>query len=399
MQPGKPGNSAAQISSLRSSPFARVSLVAYAFLIFYASWFPFTGWQTNSWATLPDVIQQWPRYWSGFDAAVNVVGYVPFGILVVFSLYPLVNRWWAALLATLAGTLISATAEIVQILLPSRVTSLLDFLTNASGAMIGAILGALLTPLILEKGRLQLLRKQWAHKESSREILVLGLWAMAQIYPQAYLFGLGQILPVISQILSDMLSMDVDISAILLQGFEPSAEEYLLSETIITACSCSGALLICLSLMNRHAPKTILTGLLLLAALTIKSLASALLFKPEYAFAWLTPGARGGLLIGIIMLYGFSFAPSQVQRRLALLLLSISLIVINLISDNPYFAATMQTWVQGKFLNFNGAAQFLSLFWPYLAIWALLRKQRPAHHLPGRPDEPGKDEEKALEQT
>jgi len=367
-----------QLSSLHSSPFARASLVAYLFLILYASWFPFTGWQTNSWAALPELIQQWPRYWGGFDAIINVVGYIPFGMLMVFALYPLVRRWWAALLATLGGALISAQAEIVQNFLPSRVTSLLDFLTNTSGAMLGALLGALLTPLILEKGRLQLLRKQWTHKEASREILVLGLWAMAQIYPQAYLFGLGQVLPEISQILSELMEMDIDISTFLLQGYELSAEEYLLSETIITACSCTGALLICLSLMNRHAPKTILSVLLLGAALTIKALASALLFKPEYAFAWLTPGARGGLLISFIMLYGFSFAPSHVQRRLALLMLSISLIVINLVSDNPYFAATMQTWVQGKFLNFNGAAQFLSLLWPFLAIWALLRKPHPA---------------------
>lgn len=370
------------LATLRSSPFARVSLVAYLFLILYASWFPFTGWQTNSLATLPEVIRQWPRYWGGFDAVVNVIGYIPFGMLIVFSLYPLIRRWWAVLLASLGGALISALAEIVQNLLPSRVTSLLDFLTNTSGAVVGAILGALLTPLILEKGRLQLLRKHWTHKESSREILVLGLWAMAQIYPQAYLFGLGQVLPVISQTLSEMMEMDIDISSFLLQGFELSAEEYLLSETIITACSCTGALLICLSLLNRHAPKTILSFLLLAAALTIKALASALLFKPEYAFTWLTPGARGGLLISFIMLYGFSFAPSHVQRRLALLMLTISLVVINLVTDNPYFAATMQTWVQGKFLNFNGAAQFLSLFWPFLAMWALLRKPRPVVKVP-----------------
>ncbi|MBC3920521.1 VanZ family protein [Undibacterium sp. CY18W] len=362
------------VSSQHSSPFARVSLAAYLFLIVYASWYPFTGWQANNWAALPDVIQQWPRYWSGFDAAINVVGYIPFGILIVFALYPLVTRWWAALLATLGGILVSATAEVVQFFLPSRVTSLLDFLTNASGAMLGAILGALLTPLILEKGRLQLLRKQWTYKESSREILVLGLWTMAQIYPQAYLFGLGQILPVISQSLSEMMDIDIDISNFLLQGFEPSADEYLMSEAIITACSCTGALLICLSILNRHAPKSVLATLLLLGALIIKSLASALLFKPEYAFAWLTPGARGGLVLSIIMLYGFSFAPAHVQKRLALVLLTISLIVLNLVSDNPYFAATMQTWVQGKFLNFNGAAQFLSVFWPFLAIWALLRK-------------------------
>ena len=34
----------------------------------------------------------------------------------------------------------------------------------------------------------------------------------------------------------------------------------------------------------------------------------------------------------------------------------------------------MQGWTQGKFLNFNGAAQFLSLLWPFLALWFLLHR-------------------------
>jgi hypothetical protein len=40
--------------------------------------------------------------------------------------------------------------------------------------------------------------------------------------------------------------------------------------------------------------------------------------------------------------------------------------------------ATLQTWVQGKFLNFNGAAQFLSLLWPFFAVWFLWL---PSHKL------------------
>jgi len=363
---------------LRSSPFARASLAAYLFLILYASWYPFTGWRANNVSALPDVIRQWPRYWTLFDVSTNVVGYIPFGMLIVFSLYPHVNRWWAVVIAILFGSTVSATAELVQYFIPSRVTSLLDFITNASGATIGAVLGALLTPLILEKGRLQLLRKQWTFHESSREIVILGLWPMAQLYPQAYLFGMGEIFPVISQHLSSFFDMDIDLSAFFLQGIEPNADAYLLAEAFITACGCTGAILICLSLLNRHAPKLILTMLLLLLSLICKSLASALLFNPEYAFAWFTPGARGGLLISMIMLYGFSFAPVHVQKRLAFILLLISLVVVNLLPDNPYFEVTMQSWVQGKFLNFNGAAQFLSLFWPFLALWAVLRKPRPA---------------------
>ncbi len=372
----------------KASPFARVSLVAYVFLIVYASWYPFSGWQVNNLAALLDVVKQWPRYWTVFDAIINVVGYVPLGVLMVFALYPWCRRSCSILLASLAGTLLSLLMEGVQYFLPSRVTSLLDAITNASGTMLGAILGVLLIPAVLEKGRLHLLRKQWLQREASREMLVLGLWPLAQIYPQAYLFGLGQILPLLSLWLEDFFEIDIDLGAILRQGTELNAEQYLLSETLITACGCTGAVLIFLFLLNRHAPKFWLSSLLLFAALCTKALASALLFKPEYAFAWLTPGAQGGILISVIMLYGFSFAPFQAQRRLAILLLLISLISVNLIPSNPYFLVTMQGWVQGKFLNFNGAAQFLSITWPFIALWYLFSHPLPAEAQTGSDVDP-----------
>jgi hypothetical protein len=95
-----------------------------------------------------------------------------------------------------------------------------------------------------------------------------------------------------------------------------------------------------------------------------------------------TPGAEGGFIIGLIMLSGLVFAPQVAQRRLAIVTLVLSLVVVNTIPVNPYFVSTLQGWVQGKFLNFNGAAQFLSLLWPFFALWFLLL---PSHKL-NRPE-------------
>ena len=69
---------------------------------------------------------------------------------------------------------------------------------------------------------------------------------------------------------------------------------------------------------------------------------------------------------------GLAFAPQVVQRRLAAVSLMLSLIALNFAPANPYFVATMQAWIQGKFLNFNGAAQFLALTWPLFALRFLL---------------------------
>lgn len=358
-----------------SSPLARACLVAYLFLIVYASWFPFSGWQINSLTTFGEVIRQWPHYWSGFDLGINIVGYMPLGILLVFALYPLVRGYWALLLAILLGALISAGMEAGQYFLPNRVTSLLDFSTNTGGTIIGAVIGHLLVQTILGNHQLELLQQRWLRQESSRQLVVLGLWPLAQIYPQPSLFGLGQILPTISGWLDAFLDLENDWGDFLRHGIALNAEQFFLSETLITACSCAGALLICLSLLNRHAPKFWLSILLLGAAFCLKSLASALMFQPEHAFVWLTPGAIGGLLISFIMLYGFSFAPHYVQRRLAFGLLLISLALVNLVPDNPYFIETMQSWPQGKFLNFYGAAQFLAVIWPLLALRYLLTQK------------------------
>nr|WP_315484308.1 VanZ family protein [uncultured Undibacterium sp.] len=358
-----------------ASPLSRASLVAYAVLIVYASLYPFSDWHFENLAAFTAQLSQWPRYWSKFDAIVNVIGYIPFGVLLVFSLYPLLRSRWSFLLASLSVCGMSLLMESIQFFLPNRVTSLLDLITNAAGGILGALCGVLLIPLILESGRLQSLRTKWLQRESSPELVVLGLWPLSQIFPQAFLFGHGQILPVLSLWCEEYLDVNIDLSAYLRHGIELSPETYLLSETIITASACTGAILICLSLLNRHAPKFALACLLLIAGLAVKALSTALMFQPENAFLWLAPGAKGGIFISTIMLYGFSFAPSHAQRRLAVLLLGISLLMVNLIPSNPYFLNTLQTMVQGKMLNFYGAAQFLSVTWPFIAIWYLLKYQ------------------------
>jgi VanZ family protein len=361
-----------------ASTFARVGLLVYTLLIVYASWYPFSGWHNIGLHPLAYLWAPLPRYWTVFDLATNVIAYIPFGILMVFAVYPIVRSGRAVMLAVATGTFLSGMMEAVQTFLPSRVSSNLDLLTNVAGVCIGALAGALLTRTFLEQSRFLLLRRHWFSHEASRGLIVLALWPLAQIYPQGYLFGHGQITPILSNWLSDWLSTPVDLGALLRVEAELTVEQYWLSETIITACGMTGALLTLLCLLRSSAPKGILLIGLLATAVTVKTLASALLFAPENAFAWLTPGAQGGLLIGAIMLSGLVFAPEVAQRRVAVLALLTSLIAVNAAPANPYFTATLQTWVQGKFLNFNGAAQFLSLLWPFFTLWFLLH---PVHRL------------------
>jgi VanZ family protein len=365
-------------SGPRASPVARAALLAYLLLIVYASWFPFSGWRSSGLSPFAFLNLQPQRYWTGFDVMVNIVGYMPLGVLLVMAMYPLVRGVWAVLAAAVGGVLVSGTMETVQNYLPSRVPSNLDLFTNSAGCLAGAVLGLYFAPLLLDQSRLYRLRRRWFSSYASQGLVLVALWPLAQVYPQGYLFGNGQILPLLSEWLSEWLDVDIDLVALIRGGAGITVEQYWLSETVITACGMTGAALTLMCLARRGAPKLWLMLALVGTGLLVRTLASSLFFSPDNALAWITPGAEGGFLIGLIMLSGLAFAPQVAQRRLAVVTLGLALIVVNTIPANPYFVATLQGWQQGKFLNFNGAAQFLGLAWPYVALWFLLL---PSHRL------------------
>ncbi|MRW88152.1 hypothetical protein GJ698_29155 [Pseudoduganella sp. FT26W] len=363
----------------RSSPITRAALLAYLFLIIYASWFPFSGWHNQGLSPLIFLeTTSMPRYWTKFDAITNVVGYIPLGTLIVYALYPRIKKLWALLIASASGLLVSGTMEAVQTYLPTRVSSNLDFYTNAVGCAIGGLIGVLTVRRLLDQSQLQRLRQAWFAPHASQGLVLLALWPLAQIYPQNFLYGLGQLLPILSDWLSQLLDMEIDLAGLIRPDVDLTVEQYWLSETIITACGMVGAGLTLLCLLRKPAPRGLMVAAMIAASVLVKGLATALLFSPENAFVWITPGAEGGFLIGAIMLAGLAYAPHVAQRRLAITTLLLGLAIINITPANPYFVATLQTWVQGKFLNFNGAAQFLSLLWPLFAVWFLWL---PSHKL------------------
>jgi VanZ family protein len=346
--------------------------------VIYASCYPWAGWRSTGLAPWVYLFEGLPRYWTTFDLITNVAGYVPLGALLMFALYPRVAGALATCYAVLGGVLLAVLLECVQSYLPSRVPSILDLITNASGVLIGALVGQRLSAPILGQSQLRALKSRWFGARSSAGLIVVALWPLAQIYPQPYLFGHGLWLPTLSTMLSDWFDTPIDIGRLLWRAFSLDIEHFLLAEIVVTALGMTAAVLTLLCQTRRQAPRLLLALALLLAATMTKALAHAVLFSPSDAFAWLTPSAASGLLVGAVMLAGLSFAPVGAQRRAAIVALAICLLLLNVLPSNPYFLSTLSEWVQGKFLNFNGAAQFLSLFWPAFALWILLRPTQRA---------------------
>ena len=360
------------------SVFIRVALAVYALLILYASWYPFSGWHEIGVAPFAYLTAPPPRYWTGFDIVTNVLAYVPFGMLVVFAIYPSIRRAAIVLpLVLMIAAFWSGTMEAVQTFLPTRVSSNLDLLTNVGGALIGAIIGQSTRSFFLGQSRLQQVRSNWFSREASRGLIVVLTWPLAQIYPQGYLFGHGQLVPILSEWLKDLTGISIEPLLWIWPDLQLRVDQFWLAESIITACGLCGAVLTLACLLRKKAPAILLCVLMIGAALAVKSLSNALLFQPENMFVWLTPGAQAGLVFGTIMLIAAHRTTPTYQRRIAIVMLLISFIAVNLIVPNPYFVVTLQRWVQGKFLSFNGATQFMSLLWPFLAMWFLLHS---VHH-------------------
>src|SRR5450830_30178 len=112
----------------------------YVGLIFYASLYPFADWRYQGivpWAFLSSPL---PKYWTGFDVAINVVGYLPLGFLLVLSALRTGRARYAVVLATLVAGVLSLTMESLQSYLPVRVPSNVDLALNTLGAWLGALL-------------------------------------------------------------------------------------------------------------------------------------------------------------------------------------------------------------------------------------------------------------------
>src|SRR3569832_1638668 len=124
-----------------ASVFARVALLFYAFLIVYASWYPFSGWHSSGLSAFAYLSAPFPYYWTVFDLAINIFGYAPLGVLAVFALYPNVRGSWTVPIAVIGGALLSGAMEAVLAYLPRRVASSLGLLASTAGVLLGAIVG------------------------------------------------------------------------------------------------------------------------------------------------------------------------------------------------------------------------------------------------------------------
>jgi VanZ family protein len=355
---------------------------AYAALIVYASLYPFAGWRDQNIAPWEFLASPLPRYWTGFDVAANVAGYAPLGFLLALGFLrrgqerfaPTTNSA-AIAVATLAAGVLSLWMEALQTYLPSRVPSNVDFALNLLGALLGAVAAGALE-LAGAIDRWSRLRLRWFIGDARGALVLLALWPFALLFPAAVPLGLGQVFERLETALAEWL-LDtpflewLPVRDVELQPLVPGVE---------LLCVMLGALIPCLlgySVMRSVGRRAAFAGMLVAAGIAATALSAALSWGPAHAWAWLSLPVRLGLAAALVLAMLLLALPRRGCAALLLLALVLHLSLLNQAPESAYFADTLQAWEQGRFIRFNGLAQWLGWLWPYAALaYVLLRLSR-----------------------
>ena len=346
-------------------PFA----LAYAILIAYASLYPFGDWRDQGIAPWAFLGAPWPKYWTGFDFAINVAGYMPLGFLAALAVLrrrPGVGAWRAILRATLAGAAISFAMETLQSYLPARIPSNVDLGLNVIGTLAGALLAAGLERLGAI-ARWTRMRANWFVEDSSGALVLLALWPVALLFPAAVPFGLGQVFERLENGIADWLSDTPFLEWMPLRQFELEP----LVPGVELLCVMLGALVPCLlafAITRSAGRRAIALVMLLAVGLLVSALSAALSYGPDHAWAWLSLPVQVGIASAMVVGAALVGAPRRFCAALLLVALMLHLALLNQAPESAYFAQTLATWEQGRFIRFHGVVQWLGWLWPFATL-------------------------------
>jgi VanZ family protein len=338
----------------RSSRLVAYLAVAYLLLMVYASLDPFVGWRVPNDEATRFLLAGWPSYLLASDVVLNVLAYVPLGLLLTLVWMGHVPRWAAVALAVAAGLLLSVAIEFVQAYLPTRISSNVDVLTNSIGALWGAVMAHAWGERWLLSGELHRLRERHFHAGARTDIafVLLALWLLTQLNAEIWLFGNGD--------LRHFMPRDF--------GIRYSADAYLMLEAGVAALNFAGVAFLIGAIARSFAATAVSLIALAMAALTLKTIASMALFVPGNPGLWLTPGSVLGLVAGMMLWLPLARRSQAGSVRAAAICFAGAVFLVNIAPENPYLVAALQVLQRGQFLRFNSMIELLSSWWPCLVF-------------------------------
>ena len=340
---------------MRATPLTRYALATYALIVIYATLYPLAQWRVPTVDMFAFLAAPWPRYLTKFDVGANIAAYLPLGALLFASL-PRRATITTMNTATFLGLLLSLILETLQSYLPSRIPSNVDVALNTLGTFGGAAIIALAHRRYGASAHA--LRAHWFRDGARADagLALLGLWLVAQLNPEALLFGTGDLRDLFAAVPSTLL--------------EPLI--FVRIEALVSAANLVAVGLIAGALVRPGQRVGLTVMAVIIVALAIRTAAFAVLAGPDQAFAWYTPGASLGLAIGTVIVVACGRLGFGARLVMAGVLLMATTAIVNVAPGNPYIAAGLAIWRQGHFLNFNGLTWAVSAAWPFAALAFLL---------------------------
>ena len=360
-QPDDPSQARGGGFSPHSVQLAWVLAVAYLLVVAYASLQPFQGWRAPPQEILRFLTAPWPRFITLQDVAVNVVAYVPLGLLLSIGCGARYGPARGAVAATIAAAVLSLSMEAAQMYLPARIASNVDLLANSLGALLGAMAAPLLfAPTRVPGGTLHAARHRFFLDGMTVDVglVVVLLWLVTQFHPTAQLFGTGS------------FRAAFELTA----HFAHTPWLAFSSEAAVVMLNLLGVGLMLSAFMRDRTRLLPVAGTVIGTALAIKVFTAAALVQSPAPLAWLTPGVLAGLAAGCVLLYAAARLRRPAQLAIAAASIAAATIAINLAPDNPYQSIPPRLLARGAshFLSFTGIVRALSELWPLLAAGFLL---------------------------
>ncbi len=349
-------------------------VLLYTLLIAYASFYPFAPWESKGIPWWSFLVQPLPNYWSGFDVATNVLGYIPLVFLATLAAMRDSSQRvvrWAIPIGVLLALLLSFTAEALQNYLPMRVASNLDLALNITGGILGAIMAWLLARL----GAVQFFNhvlQRWIVPDERFALILVLLWPWALLYPQPVAFGLGHIQERLENWLGDKLAGSSLVELLPWHAIEPQPLLHWQVALVVTIAMWLPCLLLYISIPSwkHRIPMTIS---LLVTGVLAHALGHALAQGPENAWGWLWQPVQQGIILGSICSIFSCFAPRWLSKMLIFLLLIIQLPLLNDAAISDYYSnLETHTWLPGQFIRFYGITRWLGWVWPWIVMFYII---------------------------
>ena len=356
----------------RSDRLMRALGAGFAASIIVATLYPLSDWKLHTASVWAFVWQGLPRYWTWFDLLSNLLAYLLLGLLLTLGWLKRAPGATAVGIVGLFCVALSFGLEAAQSFLPGRVPSLLDWIANSLGALVGSWIGVHLNRSD-PTGRRRVLpvAERWFEQGPPFGWVLLLLWISTQLVPQRLLFATGNLRPLMQRLINAFELSDSPDLALLteaLWGESAPAVWGVAIEAAVVVCAVCATGSIAFALVRGSRRRLIVLLCTAVAAFGLRSIAMQGIYGSDEALAWLTPGAQGGLLVGTIVLYGLETLSPRVRATIALTLLAIGTLLVNLAPPDRYFEDALAGFSAGRLVNLQGLLRLIALVWPLIAV-------------------------------